>query len=65
MNIFGRPGSPKNALYRKLRLKIRDNDEVRWAFHNEVKEFVAAIGLTLPDWKPAWGELPEDAQIPG
>src|SRR5882724_8915031 len=28
MNIFGRPGSPKNALYRRYRLKTRDNDEV-------------------------------------
>ena len=28
MNIFGRPGSPKNALYRKYKLKVRDNDEV-------------------------------------
>ena len=32
MNIFGRPGSPKNALYRKYRLKLRDNDEVRQTF---------------------------------
>src|SRR5437762_1254136 len=29
MNIFGRPGSPKNVLYRRYRLKLRDNDEVR------------------------------------
>ena len=65
MNIFGRPGSPKNALYRKLRLKLRDNDEVRQAFHNEVKELAAAVGLSLPEWKPTWEHLPEEAQIPG
>lgn len=65
MNIFGRPGSPKNALYRKLRLKVRDNDEVRQAFHNELKELTAAVGLTLPEWKPTWEQLPEEAQIPG
>jgi len=65
MNIFGRPGSPKNALYRKLRLKLRDNDEVRQAFHNEVKELTAAVGLTLPEWKPTWDQLPEEAHIPG
>jgi ring-1,2-phenylacetyl-CoA epoxidase subunit PaaA len=65
MNIFGRPGSPKNALYRKYRLKIRDNDEVRQAFAVEVKEKALAAGLTLPDWTPVWDRLPEEAQIPG
>jgi len=65
MNIFGRPHSPKNALYRKYRLKIRDNDEVRQAFHAEVKALVAAYGLTLPEWKPTWESLPEEAHIPG
>src|SRR5438105_3287445 len=35
MNIFGRPGSAKNALYRRLRLKLRDNGEVRQAFADE------------------------------
>ncbi len=65
MNIFGRPGSPKNALYRKLRLKVHDNDEVRQAFHNEVKGLCAQFGLMLPEWKPAWEHLPEEAHIPG
>ena len=65
MNIFGRPASPRNALYRKLRLKIRDNDEVRRAFENEVRGLVGALGLTLPEWKPAWAELPDEAHIPG
>ncbi len=65
MNIFGRPGSPKNALYRKYRLKLRDNDEVRRAFEVEVKEKAAAVGLSLPEWVPVWERLPEEAQIPG
>jgi ring-1,2-phenylacetyl-CoA epoxidase subunit PaaA len=65
MNIFGRPGTPKNALYRRLGLKQRDNDEVRRAFAEEVKEKAAAVGLTLPEWKPVWDRLPEEAQIPG
>ena len=34
MNIFGRPDSPKNRLYRELRLKARDNDQVRRATAN-------------------------------
>ncbi|HEX2277679.1 MAG TPA: Phenylacetic acid catabolic protein [Candidatus Tectomicrobia bacterium] len=54
MNIFGRPSSPRNALYRKLGLKRRDNDEVRQAFAQEVKPIVEACGLTLPDWRPPW-----------
>ncbi len=65
MNIFGRPGSPKNQLYRKFRLKVRDNDEVRQAFAAEVKVLSEKFGLTVPEWKPRWAELPEDAHIPG
>jgi len=65
MNIFGRPASPRNALYRKLRLKIRDNDKVRRAFENEVRGLAGALGLTLPEWKPTWSELPDEAHIPG
>ncbi len=65
MNIFGRPASPKNALYRKLGLKLRDNDEVRQAFRHEVQGLAASVGLTLPPWKPAGSELPDEAHIPG
>lgn len=65
MNIFGRPGSPKNQLYQDLRLKVRDNDEVRQAFAAEVKALSTEFGLTVPAWKPAWEKLPEEAQIPG
>ncbi len=65
MNIFGRPGSPKNQLYRTFRLKVRDNDEVRQAFAAEVKVLSEKFGLTVPEWKPRWADLPEDAHIPG
>ncbi|MBI4636299.1 MAG: phenylacetate-CoA oxygenase subunit PaaI [Candidatus Rokubacteria bacterium] len=65
MNIFGRPGSAKNQLYRRLRLKLRDNDEVRQAFAAEVGGLCQKFGLAVPPWKPRWGELPEEAQIPG
>ncbi len=65
MNIFGRPGSAKNVLYRKYRLKLRDNDEVRQTFAHEVAEKAGAVGLTLPEWNPVWERLPEEAQIPG
>jgi ring-1,2-phenylacetyl-CoA epoxidase subunit PaaA len=65
MNIFGRPGSAKNARYRRLGLKRRDNDEVRQAFAAEVAELCRAWGLTVPRWEPVWADLPDDAQIPG
>lgn len=48
MNIFGRPGSPKNQLYRTLKLKLRDNDEVRQGFSAEVKEPCEKFGLEVP-----------------
>jgi ring-1,2-phenylacetyl-CoA epoxidase subunit PaaA len=65
MNIFGRPGSAKNRRYRELRLKVRDNDEVRQAFAQEVKTLCDQFGLSVPEWKPRWSELPEEAHIPG
>ena len=65
MNIFGRPGSSKNALYRAHGLKRRDNDEVRRAFAEEVTRLAGAAGLHVPEWKPSWDRLPEEAQIPG
>ena len=52
MNIFGRSGSPRNALYRKLRLKLRDNDEVRSAFDQEIRGLAAEYGLSVPVWEP-------------
>ena len=52
MNIFGRAGSPRNAVYCRLGLKHRDNEEVRQAFHREVQAFCDKVGLTLPAWRP-------------
>src|SRR5688572_2598115 len=65
MNIFGRPGSPRNQRYRELRLKVRDNDEVRQAFASEIAGLCEKFGLAVPPWTPRWGELPEEAHIPG
>src|SRR5579862_1785336 len=56
MNIFGRPNTPKNQLYRRLGLKVRDNDEVRQAFVADVKPKVEAWRLRLPEWSPPWEE---------
>ena len=65
MNIFGRPGSPKNRVYRRLKLKLRDNDEVRQAFAAEVALLCEKFGLEVPVWTPVWDRLPEEAHIPG
>ena len=65
MNIFGRPGSPKNQRYRALGLKARDNDAVRQAFAAEVRGLCAEFELQIPDWHPQWDLLPEEAHIPG
>lgn len=65
MNIFGRPGTARNRLYRQLGLKRRDNDEVRQAFAEEVRAFVEPLGWRVPDWRPDWQQVPEEAQIPG
>ena len=65
MAIFGRPGSRKNARYRALRLKLRDNHEVRQTFDHEVREKAESWGLTIPPWIPDWERLPEDAVISG
>lgn len=54
MNIFGRPNTPKNALYRRLGLKIRDNDEVRQAFVDDVTPKLEAWRLRRPEWTPPW-----------
>jgi ring-1,2-phenylacetyl-CoA epoxidase subunit PaaA len=65
MNIFGRPGSGRNQVYRTLRLKLRDNDAVRQAFETEIRSLCEKFGLTVPEWKPKWAEIPEEAHIPG
>ena len=65
MNIFGRPGTPRNQRYREFKLKLRDNDEVRRAFATEIAGRCKEFGLEVPQWKPRWEELPEEAHIPG
>ncbi|MBY0450568.1 MAG: phenylacetate-CoA oxygenase subunit PaaI [Cyanobacteria bacterium] len=52
MNIFGRPGAPKNQLYVKLGLKKRDNGLVRDVFKADVEARLEGTGVVLPDWVP-------------
>ncbi len=52
MNIFGRPGTKRNALYRQYGIKQRDNNEVRDVFKAEVEALVNEFGLRMPDWTP-------------
>jgi ring-1,2-phenylacetyl-CoA epoxidase subunit PaaA len=65
MNIFGRANSPKNKIYRDLGLKKRDNDQVRQAFAQEVKDRCQENGLEVPDWKPDLSKMPMDAYVVG
>ncbi len=65
MAIFGRPGSRKNARYRALGLKVRDNHQVRQEFEKEVRSKAEAWDLTIPRWIPDWEKVPEDAVISG
>lgn len=58
MNIFGRPGTKRNALYRKYRIKLRDNQEVREAFMDELHPKILEAGLVIPHWQPE-GAQPE------
>ncbi len=65
MNIFGRPKSARNKIYRKYGLKFRDNDDVRKAFSNEVRLRCSEWGLNLPDWQPVWERILEGGAVPG
>ena len=65
MNIFGRANSPKNAIYRKLGLKKRDNDEVRQAFAADIKDKAAKFKLKVPAWTPVAAKMSEEPFIPG
>ena len=65
MNIFGRPKTRKNQVYKGYGLKQRDNEEVRASFRDEVRLKCSEWGLRLPDWKPEWEKIEEDGVISG
>jgi len=65
MNIFGRKGSSRNAVYRRLGLKKRDNDEVRRAFAADIKIKADKFGLKVPEWRPVAAKMSEEPFIPG
>ncbi|MBU6428845.1 MAG: hypothetical protein KGR26_07545, partial [Cyanobacteria bacterium REEB65] len=50
----GRPETKRNALYRKFRIKLRDNQAVREAFMAEIDPKISEVGLQVPAWKPNW-----------
>ncbi len=65
MNIFGRRGSKRNALYRKYGLKKRDNDDVRISFAEDVLNKCNEYGLKRPEWQPEESKMTEEPFIPG
>lgn len=56
MNIFGRPNSSKNQIYKRFNLKMRDNEDVRLAFKKDIEQALVGTGLTLPQWTPEYDE---------
>ena len=56
MAIFGRPDSPRNKIYRRLGLKMRDNEAVRQAFLADIERALQGTGLTLPAWRAEYDE---------
>jgi ring-1,2-phenylacetyl-CoA epoxidase subunit PaaA len=65
MNVFGRPKTRRNAIYQKWQLKVRDNDEVRQAFVDDVTKAIEEATLTVPTWIPDWEQVPEEGQAAG
>lgn len=47
--FFGRDNSPNNALFRKWRIKLRRNEEMRADYMKRARLLVAELGLTLPE----------------
>ena len=43
---------------------VSETDEVPDDIVREMKE-LGLFGLTVPEWKPVWDKLPEEAHIPG
>ncbi len=65
MNIFGKPQTHRNEIYRKYGIKRRDNEDVRKAFSEEVRLKCGEWGLSLPDWNPERERVEEDGVISG
>jgi 1,2-phenylacetyl-CoA epoxidase catalytic subunit len=46
--IFGKPNTDSNKTFRKLKIKQRDNQEVRESWFNEIKLLLDSYGMTCP-----------------
>lgn len=46
--VFGKAGTETNKIFRKYKLKQRDNHEVREAWYKEIKPLLESYGLTVP-----------------
>ncbi len=46
--VFGKGGTESNKKYQELKLKQRDNQEVRESWYNETKPLLESYGLTVP-----------------
>src|SRR2546421_4798498 len=64
MNIFGRPGSPKNQVYRRYKLQRPDNDGGPPALPPEGGERRAKFRPSRPAGEPERARVPEGAPTP-
>lgn len=46
--IFGKPNTESNHVFRKFKIKQRDNQEVRDSWFNEIKQLLDSYGMTCP-----------------
>jgi ring-1,2-phenylacetyl-CoA epoxidase subunit PaaA len=62
MNIFGKPNTHQNEIYRQYGLKFRDNDDVRKVFVKEMMLKCNEWGLSLPVWQPVWAKAEKNSE---
>jgi ring-1,2-phenylacetyl-CoA epoxidase subunit PaaA len=51
--FFGKAGSANNEMYRRLKIKLRKNEEMLEDFLLRARKVTASLGLTLPEPKDA------------
>jgi ring-1,2-phenylacetyl-CoA epoxidase subunit PaaA len=52
-SFFGQAGSANNETYRRLKIKLRKNEEMLEDFLVRARKVTASLGLTLPEPKNA------------
>ena len=53
MAAFGGENSRNNRMWRQMGLKLHSNERLRYAYHTEMQEVLASLGLDCPDYDDA------------